>query len=123
MQIPAPVAENFTDIEIFHVDKDGFVSKLWSMIDGNTLIFQTSSFSDFVLVGNALDGSGSVVDGTDTFLPDDPMTPNTEDGSDLQGGLTPSPETGENSGNLFVALLFLVAAGYVAIRFGKRAKD
>ena len=103
MNVPEAITDRFTDLEMFHIDDYGMVERLWSMVDGNKLIFQTASFSDFVLVGTALDGSTSIDDGTGDF----------NDGS--------SPVTGEDARALAVALLFLVAAGYVAVRFGKKS--
>ena len=215
MEIPAAISEKFTDLEMFHVDDNGIAAKLWSMVDGNYFIFQTPYFSDFVIVGTALDGSTSFGDGNqggtvvpdqggtvapgvpdqggdvivpdqggdvivpdqggdvivpdqggdvivpdqggDVFVPDDTgdvvvpddnwdgtYVPEIDDGiidtpvaddewvdmGDTENGdqLLPegdgfAPETGESARNLYVALLFLVAAGYVAIRFGKKAKE
>ncbi len=212
MEIPAAISEKFTDLEMFHVDDNGIAAKLWSMVDGNYFIFQTPSFSDFVIVGTALDGSTSFGDGNqggtvvpdqggtvapdqggdvivpdqggdvivpdqggdvivpdqggdvivpdqggDVFVPDDTgdvvvpddnwdgtYVPEIDDGiidtpvaddewvdmgdTEIGDQLLPegdgfAPETGESARNLYVALLFLVAAGYVAIRFGKKAKE
>ena len=106
MNVPDGITDRFTDLEMFHIDDYGMVERLWSMMDGNKLIFQTASFSDFVLVGTALDGSTSIDDGTGDF-------------NDGIGGN--SPATGEDARALTIALLFLVAAGYVAVRFGKKS--
>ena len=114
MNLAEGITNGFTDLEVFHVDDSGFATRLWCMTEGDNFIFQTDSFSEFVLVGTATDGSTSIGDGSES----------TDDGlSGYDENDMNSPNTGDDVRTLYVALIFLVAAGYVAIRFGKRVNN
>ncbi len=104
-QLPASVLNGYTDLEIWHVDDNGEISGLWSGLepDGKTFVFQTSSFSGFVVMGNVAEGGTNFGSGGDYF-----------------GGS--SPETGESTSVYAVSLMFIIAAGYVLNCTAKRAK-
>ena len=114
MNLAEGITNGFTDLEVFHIDDNGFATRLWCMTEGDNFIFQTDSFSEFVLVGTATDGSTSIGDGSEST--DDGLLGYDE--NDIN-----SPDTGDDVRTLYVALIFLVAAGYVAVRFGKKVNN
>lgn len=95
------VKNNFTDLEVYHIDEAGYATPLWcdATVDGQ-LTFQTDSFSDFVIVGTAT--NENVMNGT------------------LQNGDGASPETGEGATVLVMVLTFMVAAAYVIFKSYKK---
>jgi len=118
VDLPNEVTANFTDLGIFHIDEYGVATQLWSTYENDRFIFQTNGFSDFAIVGTATDSGAS----DENLLPDGngaEVVP--EDGP--VGDELQSPATGENTDSVFVALMFLVAAAYVAVRFGTARKS
>lgn len=102
---PASVANNFIDLEVYHIDESGEVSPLWSETNyDGSLVFQTESFSDFVIVGTRVDGDSyqNVLD---------------ESGSGV------SPKTGESITTLLGVIGFMIAAAYVALRSTKPQQE
>ena len=98
--IPDEIKNYFTDLQVYHIDNSGNISLLYSeYVNADELVFQTASFSDFVVVGTF---NESAVGDNGYF-----------------GGT--SPETGESATTLAVTILFMVAAAYVMARSAKRA--
>ncbi len=103
--IPQEVRNRFTDLQVYHIGNDGNVSLLYSEYTSpDQLMFQTASFSDFVVVGTAVEGSV----GGDGYY-----------GGDF-GGV--SPGTGESTTTMAVSILFMVAAAYVMFSSARKAK-
>ncbi len=95
---PASVADNFTDLQVFHIDEYGMVTELWSDVNyDGSLAFQTNSFSDFVIVGTRIDG--------DTYQ-------NVIEPADAE---VVSPQTGESVTTLLGVIGFMIAAAYVTV--------
>ncbi len=139
---PASVTNNFTDLEVYHVDDYGVITPLWSetTADGS-LLFQTNSFSDFVIVGNSINGgeqqgdssngmpyddeeiSDVVLDdfGTDSEFDDSQNNSESQDQYENQEGA--SPQTGESSEKLFAIFAFMIAAAYVTFISAKKKED
>ena len=100
LNIPDFIYDNFTDLQILHIDDEGTATLLWSEVADREFTFQTGTFSHFAIIGTALDGSSSIGDGSEGEI----------------------PTTGETAGAMFAAILAMAAAAFVAIRFGKRVK-
>ena len=100
LNLPDFIYDNFTDLQILHIDSDGMATLLWSEVADREFAFQTGTFSHFAIIGTALDGSSSIGDGSEGEV----------------------PTTGETAGALFASILAMAAAAFVAIRFGKRVK-
>lgn len=100
LNLPDFIYDNYTDLQILHIDDEGMATLLWSEVADREFTFQTGTFSHFAIIGTALDGSSSIGDGSEGEI----------------------PTTGETAGAMFAAILAMAAAAFVAIRFGKRVK-
>lgn len=99
---PASVADNFTDLGVYHIDDYGMVTELWCDVNyEGALVFQTNSFSDFVIVGNRIDG----------------------DSYQVQLDSSLSPETGESATTLLGVIAFMIAAAFVGMQSIKSKQE
>ena len=99
---PASVADNFTDLGVYHIDDYGMVTELWCDVNyEGALVFQTNSFSDFVIVGNRIDG----------------------DSYQVQLDSSLSPETGESATTLLGVIGFMIAAAFVGMQSIKSKQE
>ncbi len=103
LNLPDFIKDNYTDLQVIHLIDESTASLPWCETIGDEFYFQTESFSNFVIIGTALNDSvGEIIGVGDGTFGDDYL------------GDENSPATGE-SGITVPVLMFIVAAAFVII--------